>query len=74
MFARSAVAFTKPVMRRNMSTGAGLPGFLYNNVWGKSTARYVTSVILGLVVADYAFHGVFESMWDNTNKGVSYYI
>jgi len=75
MFAKSAVSFAKPIRatmsRRTVVSNAGLPGFLYNSVWAKSTARYVSTVIIGLVAADYVFHQFFESLWDASNKGVS---
>jgi hypothetical protein len=72
MFARSAAAFARPIRatvgRRGIGN-AGLPGALYT----KSTAVYVSMVVVGLVFADIAFHSVFESMWDASNKGVSHY-
>lgn len=69
MFARSALKFGKPVVqtgRRNMS----VPTFLYNNVWEKSTAKYISYVVVTLVIADLGYHKFFDVLWDANNKGV----
>ena len=71
MFARSAFKFGKPAVqtgRRNMS----VPTFLYNNVWEKSTAKYIAYVVVTLVIADFGYHKFFDVLWDANNKGVSW--
>ena len=71
MFGRASMLkpmTSRMVGRKNMST---LPVFLYNNVWQKSTAKYVSYVMVMLVAGDYMYNSFFDALWDSVNKGVS---
>ena len=74
MFARSVRNIATPtarMARRTNTNQAGLPGFLYQHIWGKSTAKYVAYVAVTLIAGDYLFHNFFDGLWDAANKGVS---
>jgi len=48
-----------------------VPRFLYNNVWRKSNAMYITYILAGCVVLEGVYGGVTNYLWESANKGVS---
>lgn len=68
--AKSVVA---PTQRRAKSTQATVPGFLYNNVWMKSTPLYVGYIFAGAVVVELFFGIATDAMFGLINKGVSFF-
>ncbi len=57
--------------RRQMSSVGGVSSFLYNNVWRKSNAFYLTYITTGIVVLGAVYESTTEGIWRTLNRGVS---
>ena len=57
---------------RNNSSYNGIPRMLMQNVWRKSTGLYVTYIVAGCVVVETVYGGLTSTLWNLTNRGVSF--
>jgi hypothetical protein len=67
--AKSAAASTQ----RRAKSSTPVSGFLYNNVWMKSTPLYIGYIFAGAVVVELFFGFATDAIFDTINKGVSCY-
>lgn len=82
MFARRLLNPTKCVAKtasvttqhRAKSSAATVPGFLYNNVWMKSTPLYIGYIFAGAVVVEFFFGFATDAVFGMVNRGVRYRI
>mmetsp|Transcript_17857 Transcript_17857/g.33590 ORF Transcript_17857/g.33590 Transcript_17857/m.33590 type:complete len:106 (-) Transcript_17857:170-487(-) len=81
MFARRLLNPTKSVARSvaatsqrraQSSSAGGVPGFLYNNVWLKSTPLYIGYIFTGAVVVEFFFGFASNAVFDVLNRGKLY--
>lgn len=62
---------TLPVARVHARQSSTVARFLYNNVWRKSNAMYITYILAGCVALEFVYGGVTDYLWNSANKGVS---
>lgn len=71
MFGRTSAAAARSMGAVGSRKMSSLPTFLYNNVWRKSTAMYITYIGVGCIVLGSTYEAFTESIWRSVNKGVS---
>ena len=57
---------------RNSSSYNEIPKMLMKNVWRKSTGLYVTYLVAGCLVVEAVYGGITDTLWNFTNRGVSF--
>ena len=65
-----SAAKSATVRANSSSSAATVPGFLYNNVWMKSTPLYIGYIFAGAVVVELFYGVATNAIFSVINKGV----